>query len=641
MTTYTWSGYTFDGNPFAGVATSFSASTADIVFDDSTTTFSYMAGGTVPYGEEQEIFVNEDSYDARIDGVQAIDVTSTNVSETIQQIFWLSGTFNTTYVYAIYDIDNDQSYVYWIGGDPLPVFTSVADVNSLFDESGETITDPSTGTGFGPGDDIPLAGNAAFTSTEADSIGGFPWAESIDGGMSDDTINGGGGNDTLLGGIGDDLISGGLGTDKLYDGAGQDTVLGDEGGDTFYLDAASVNEIDSLDGGVGRDRVVDDLSGLTPQSFVVDVDLDAGLRDQNGVADILTNIEEYELIGDFDAIIDGTQLVNTLIGGDGSATIRALGGNDYVQGGAAADELRGGTGGDTVIGGGGNDSVFGGAGADSLEGGDGNDSINPGFGNDVALGGDGNDTINTGDGSDTIDGGIGADSILGGDSFDFIDGGSGNDFIDGQRANDSIDGGIGNDTLLGFIGTDTIVGGDGADSINGGAGNDSLNGDAGADTILGGDGGDTINGGTANDELRGGLGADEVNGDSGADTLFGGDGSDTLDGGDAADQLFGGNGADELTGGAGADTMEGGGGADTFRYLDGTGNDTVVDFDITLDRLALDDALWSGTLTQAQVVSTFADDTSGSTIFTFSGSETLTLNGIDDKNDLIGLIDFI
>ena len=70
-----------------------------------------------------------------------------------------------------------------------------------------------------------------------------------------------------------------------------------------------------------------------------------------------------------------------------------------------------------------------------------------------------------------------------------------------------------------------------------------------------------------------------------------------LTGNDIANQLYGNNGVNTLNGGAGADFMLGYGGADIFQFTTapGGGNvDTIGDFLSGTDRIALDDAVFTG-----------------------------------------------
>src|SRR5690606_37788719 len=103
---------------------------------------------------------------------------------------------------------------------------------------------------------------------------------------------------------------------------------------------------------------------------------------------------------------------------------------------------------------------------------------------------------------------------------------------------------------------------------------------------------------------------------NGADVVFGGAGNDWIDGGGGNDTLDGGIGNDVLTGGVGADR---------FVFLADYGQDRVTDFTDDVDTLFLDDALWGGGLTVAQVVATFASVQGGDTVFDFGGGETVIL----------------
>ncbi|MEM6618227.1 MAG: calcium-binding protein [Pseudomonadota bacterium] len=271
------------------------------------------------------------------------------------------------------------------------------------------------------------------------------------------------------------------------------------------------------------------------------------------------------------------------IGTRGADTLDGTGGSDFLGGWVGAD------------------SINGQGGADRLEGGLGADDISGGRGADYILGGAGNDTGSGGDGADTITGGRGNDTGIGG---------SGQDLILGEEGVDGLFGGGGNDTLYGGAGRDTLQGGTGADELLGGGTNDFLRGQAGGDTLYGGVGADDLGGGAQGDTLFGAAGADTLRGDTGSDTLRGGSGNDTL------------------YGGAGADMLQGQAGADSFIFSRGDGDDTVADFELGPDTLRLNDDLWTGSLTRAEVVATFASLESGDAVFRFDAGETLTVEGI-------------
>ncbi len=141
---------------------------------------------------------------------------------------------------------------------------------------------------------------------------------------------------------------------------------------------------------------------------------------------------------------------------------------------------------------------------------------------------------------------------------------------------DTLVGTDGADTLEGFRGNDLIAGGLGNDIIMGGSGEDVLRGDAnnrmpqngepgGNDIIFGGAGNDRIGGKAGNDVLSGDAGDDIIWGDAGDDIIMGVSGNDTLVG----------------------DNMSGGSGRDLFVFGNGDGTDTILDFEVGIDRIGL------------------------------------------------------
>jgi Ca2+-binding RTX toxin-like protein len=122
--------------------------------------------------------------------------------------------------------------------------------------------------------------------------------------------------------------------------------------------------------------------------------------------------------------------------------------------------------------------------------------------------------------------------------------------------------------------------------------------------------------------------------------LFGRDGSDVLYGRNGNDYLNGGSGADTLDGGAGHDTLRGGTHADTFVF--NAGRDVVEDFRLTdHDRLLLEDGLYGGGLTAAEVVSTYAAVVGSAVVFDFQNGATLTLQGVGTLTGLAGAMDLV
>ncbi len=105
---------------------------------------------------------------------------------------------------------------------------------------------------------------------------------------------------------------------------------------------------------------------------------------------------------------------------------------------------------------------------------------------------DGNDTVNGSEANDDVNGNLGKDSIdgLGGD--DFMRGGQGDDVVQGSGGKDEVNGNIGNDTVGGGDGDDSVRGGQGDDALTGGDGIDTLYGDFGNDLLTGGFGADVF-----------------------------------------------------------------------------------------------------------------------------------------------------
>ncbi|MEO0014288.1 MAG: hypothetical protein RLZZ535_2677, partial [Cyanobacteriota bacterium] len=106
---------------------------------------------------------------------------------------------------------------------------------------------------------------------------------------------------------------------------------------------------------------------------------------------------------------------------------------------------------------------------------------------------------------------------------------------------------------------------------------------------------------------------------NGRDTLWGGNDDDILRGRSGNDNLNGGNNSDLLDGGKGNDTLKGNSGYDVFVLKSDAGSDTIVDFRLGIDRLALANGLQFDDLS-------FANNT------ILAGEEVLaTLNWIDTE----------
>lgn len=465
-----------------------------------------------------------------------------------------------------------------------------------------------------------------FGTSLADRINAGAGEDTVAGFSGNDSINGGDGNDYLMGGAGDDTLSGGEGYDELYGGNGAGDALS------------------------GNDTV-----SYAQSPYAVTVDLGSTFLADNRYANAYSSGTGADLLFDIENVIGGS-------------------GRDVITGSAVANILEGGRNADTLNGGAGHDTLIGGFGADHLNGGTGRDTASyadasgrvlidlraGGFSggyeatgdsfesierflgsafSDRFIGGNAQESIAGGDGDDNINAGGGADTINGGEGDDLLSGGSGADRVSGAQGLDRLFGNGGNDDLDGGAGRDRIFGGAGDDRVSGGDGNDLLLGQSGADLLRGGAGHDLLRGGSGNDVLEGGAGNDRLFGQQNDDLVLGGDGDDLLVGAHGRDILRGGAGNDTLSAGDGADTLEGGAGDDVLRggvdgardvfiFTRGDDADVLMGFEDDVDRLLLDDAFWSGTLTAKQVLASFAKTIDGDTVFDFGQSDTLILTNV-------------
>ncbi|WP_212699612.1 M10 family metallopeptidase [Thalassovita aquimarina] len=335
-------------------------------------------------------------------------------------------------------------------------------------------------------------------------------------------------------------------------------------------------------------------------------------------------------------------------------------GNNHITGNDVNNEIDAGAGADTVHGQGGNDRLFGGVGNDVVYGGDQFDTIHGGDGNDTIAGGNGRDRIFLNQGNDLYNdnsqGGIlGRDTVFGGYGDDTIRGGNGDDIFRGEWGDDLIFGGAQFDTIHGGDGNDTVNGGYGRDLIYLNQGNDlyldnGQGGELGRDTVFGGYGADTVQGGNGDDVFHGQWGNDVIHARLGNDSVYGGDNFDFIDAGDGNDLVYGGKGRDTIllgngddvyvdtaqTGNLGIDTITGGAGADRFVYHSVMSADVIEDFETGLDTLQLTEELWSGGLSAAQVLNTYATVTVDGVLFDFGSGQSILLAGLSSVTSLEG-----
>jgi len=139
--------------------------------------------------------------------------------------------------------------------------------------------------------------------------------------------------------------------------------------------------------------------------------------------------------------------------------------------------------------------------------------------------------------------------------------------------------------------------------LQGNAPANKIYGFGGSDTIVGNLKNDQLFGGDGNDTLWGSDGDDLLYGDSGNDYLSGNNDNDTIFGGIGDDKLYGGAGNDWLYGGSGNDVLTGGYGNDIFVLASREGTDSILDFEVGKDKIALSGGLQFGQLVIQQKAS--------------------------------------
>jgi len=384
----------------------------------------------------------------------------------------------------------------------------------------------------------------------------------------------------------DILVTSAVGFGKTFTGTtGTDTFIGSNSPDTFLFTAATLNDGDTLDGGVNTspaDRIVITGGGLVDflastatitgiEVIQIGDDLNTQLVLRNGAITVTTsagfgNGDNTITLGDGTAAQDVTT-------GSGDDTINILGTSTEsaftLDAGAGNDTLAISGGGDINLNsfGGGSGSVTGienvsiddtattftannatlaitaGNGGNTITLGSGTQSVASGSGADTINLGSGANVVNTGDGADTVNGALGT-----GDAVD-LDAGNDEYTLNASSTDGTVSGGTGgSDTLtIGAAGvtTATITLGDGAnttilgvdysnfDNLAAGASDEVLTvtAAAGGSSIETGSAGDNVTAGAGADSINTGLGNDTVNITSltyAGDTLGGSGGTDTL-----------------------------------------------------------------------------------------------------------------
>ena len=186
----------------------------------------------------------------------------------------------------------------------------------------------------------------------------------------------------------------------------------------------------------------------------------------------------------------------------------------------------------------------------------------------------------------------------------------------------------GDNTLKGRGGRDVLTGGDGSDHLLGGNKGDKLFGNKGADSLFGENGNDTLKGGNGRDLLDGGLHNDLLLGGNLGDKLLGNKGADELFGQNGNDKLKGGNGSDLLDGGAGNDKLYGGFGDDTFQFSDGSGQDSIFDFEASNDNEKIDLSGMTAITGFTDLVNIHMTKVGADVVIDATGGDAITLVGV-------------
>ena len=224
---------------------------------------------------------------------------------------------------------------------------------------------------------IVLTGTAALNATGNagnNSLIGNAGVNNLVGGAGNDTLDGGAGADRLDGGANDDTYIIDSAGDVIVDSDGVDTVvsfLADytlatglenmQAGGTGAVNltgnaAANVltgnSSVNILNGGAGADSMT---GGLGNDTYIVDSAFDVVTEATGGGVDtvrVTSNFSlaasaavEFLVAGTNSAVrLGGSELANTIVGGNGRDVLLGFGGNDVLDGGRGRDDLRGGLG---------------------------------------------------------------------------------------------------------------------------------------------------------------------------------------------------------------------------------------------------------------------------------------------------------
>jgi Ca2+-binding RTX toxin-like protein len=468
-----------------------------------------------------------------------------------------------------------------------------------------------------------------FWKGESGPLQGMEGDDMLYGSDGNDILDGGDGNDYLAGGLGNDVYVFGLGggQDSIYDSdssaGNMDTVL--------FGTGIAADDITFSHSGYGGDLVLG-INGASDQVTLQNWGYGDEYRIEwveftDGTVWDAAQLQEFATA----VPIIGTGAIDSLYAWAAeNATLRGLGGDDYLSGNDGNDILDGGTGNDYLSGNTGNDTyLFNlGDGQDTIAEYDNNagnvDAVRFGAGitaGDITFSCSGNDLVLSIDGTS--------------DQLRIQNWGSGDvwriervEFADGTMwGTAELPSQLSGLPLIGTSGDDYLAGDSGNNTLNGGAGNDTLVGGTGNDAYLFNLGGgqdtiseyDSIAGNVDTIRFGAGITADtitfsrngydlvlSINGTTDQLTIYNwGSGNDyriervefadgtvwgtadlpsqlsglPLIGTSGDDYLYGDSGNDTLNGGAGNDTLVDGTGNDTYLFNLGGGQDTIFEYD--------------------------------------------------------------
>jgi Ca2+-binding RTX toxin-like protein len=481
-----------------------------------------------------------------------------------------------------------RTYFGNVGNDTIDGGGSEAGYNDIVDYG---VSFPVAGVfvNLGP-DEVTVKGQTVAAGTATDLPGGFN--AGTDTLIDIDGAVGSGAADILIGGSDSRSANGSL--FEVWNGhAGNDIIAGSAAALSSTLSPEGLGQVNLLD--YDMIHFLSATSGVRVNLFV------GTAQDGQGGNDLLFDINQ----------VSGTAFNDMLIGGNAQndyfESFEGRQGDDYIDGrsgydsaryqGAASginadlsiglvqdgdggtdvllsiEHLRGSAFGDIMKGSANNDVFEGMAGVDAIDGGAGYDRAE--FGN--SLNGVQVDlSLATGqvldDGWGNVETLVGIEAVRGSIHNDTLTGGAGNDFFDGRAGDDTIDGGAGSADWVGYTGAS------GAVVVDLGEGTGTATGD-GSDTL---------------------LNIERVTGSFYSDDLTGSDNvGNRLEGAASKYWTFANTGTqdnDTLTGGGGT-------GSDYFVFnsaLDATNNvDTITDFQTGVDKIELDDAIFTGLLVGA------------------------------------------